>query len=302
MDYKSARVDLHIHSTVSDGSLPPADIAALAMDRGIKAIALTDHDSMEGTKELLRFGTPMEIELLNGVEISAAPPPFLNHSGSVHLLGYGMDVHDPDLNQALDQQQTARINRTPKIIDRLNALGIAVALSDIEQYAGNPGADHTQLGRPHIARWMVAAGYADSMDNAFDRYLGKGRPAYVDKARIAMAEAIGLIRAAGGLAVLAHPGLLALEQNKDYEQLVVELMSMGLQGIEVYYPKHSAAEQSFFESLAAKLGLLVTGGSDFHGESGGGGDPKVALGTGTGELYVPYSVYEAIIEKLKIQS
>lgn len=299
MDYKNARVDLHIHSTASDGSLPPVDIAALAMERGIKAIALTDHDSMEGTKELLRFGTPMEIELLSGVEISAAPPPFLNHSGSVHLLGYGMDVHDADLNQALDQQQTARINRTPKIIDRLNALGIAVALSDIEQHAGNPGAGQTQLGRPHIARWMVAAGYADSMDNAFDRYLGKGRPAYVDKARIAMAEAIGLIRAAGGLAVLAHPGLLALEQDKEYEQLVVELMSMGLQGIEVYYPKHSAAEQSFFESLAAKLGLLVTGGSDFHGESG---DPKVALGTGTGELYVPYSVYEAIIEKLKIQS
>lgn len=301
MDYNSARVDLHIHSTASDGTLPPSDIAAMAVDRGIKAIALTDHDSMEGTKELLRTGTPVEIELLTGVEISAAPPPFLNHSGSVHLLGYGMNVYDPDLNQALDQQQTARINRTPKIIDRLNGLGIPAALADIEKHAGNPGADHTQLGRPHIARWMVAAGYTASMDEAFDRYLGKGQPAYVDKARIAMAEAIGLIRAAGGLAVLAHPGLLALEQDKEYEQLIVELMSMGLQGIEVYYPKHSAAQQSFFESLAGKLGLLATGGSDFHGDSGGDGAPEVALGTGTGDLFVPYSVYEAIIEKLKIQ-
>jgi hypothetical protein len=302
LDYKSARVDLHLHSTASDGSLPPADIAALAVDRGIKAIALTDHDSMEGVKELLRTGTPMDIELLSGVEISAAPPPFLKQSGSVHLLGYGMDVHDPDLNQALNQQQSARINRTPKIIDRLNALGIESALSDIEQHAGNPGTDPAQLGRPHIARWMIAAGYADSMDDAFDRYLGKGQPAYVDKARIAMAEAIGLIRAAGGLAVLAHPGLLALEQDKEYEQLIVELMSMGLQGIEVYYPKHSAAEQSFFESLAAKLGLVVTGGSDFHGDSGGNGAPEVAPGSGTGELFVPYRIYEAIIEKLKIQS
>ncbi len=293
MDYSNVRIDLHIHSTASDGSLPPSDIAALAVDLGIKVISLTDHDSVAGTKALLTSGFSKKLQLLSGVEISTAPPPSLKHSGSLHLLGYGFDLEDTSLSQMLEKQQAARFNRAPGIIARLNKLGVPISLADIEKHTMA-----SQVDRPHIARWMVETGHAPSMDAVFDRYLGKGQPAYVEKWRVSVAEAISKIRAAGGLAVLAHPGLLDITDNKDFEQLFVELMSMGLQGVEVYYPRHSPAEQSFFKKLAAKLDLLVTGGSDFHGKEV---VPDIELGSGTGDLHVPYTVYEAIAEKLKTQ-
>lgn len=289
MDYSSAGIDLHIHSTASDGSLPPKEILNLADRLGLRAIALTDHDSVEGLRQLRQTAIPENIEVLSGVEISAAAPPAFTQSGSVHLLGYGMDIDDRELNIILDQQQQARIDRTPKMIARLNDLGVPVTLSLLKEQTGNK-----QLGRPHLAHWMLAKGYAASIDEAFERYLGKNQAAYVEKSRIPMAEAIQLIRSAGGVAVLAHPGLIEITDEAGYEQLLVELMSMGLQGIEVYYPKHTPAQRRFFADLAERLGILVTGGSDFHGDI----DSDVMLGKGSGDLYVPYSLYESLINKL----
>lgn len=293
MDYNSGKIDLHIHSTASDGSLHPHDILTLAVKLGLRAISLTDHDSVEGVKSILKTWNSPEIELLTGVEISAAPPPSFTLSGSMHILGYGMDVDDKRLNEMLDQQQQSRINRTPEIITRLNDLGIAVTLADIQMQT-----ETKQIGRPHIAQWMVKNGCAVSMDDAFDRFLGKGRPAYVEKARIPMVEAIQKIRTSGGIAVLAHPGLLDINSNAGYDQLLIELISMGLQGIEVYYPEHSANQQAFFKHLADKLGLLISGGTDFHGDV----TPEIQLGSGKGDLCIPYDIYESIISTITLNA
>lgn len=293
MDYKSGKIDLHIHSTASDGSLSPDAILTLAAEQDLRAIALTDHDSVEGMKTLLNTQNPTRrVDLLSGVEVSAAPPPGLPLSGSMHILGYGIDVYHQEFNEVLNQQQQARINRTPQILERLNHSGITVALADIQAETGSQ-----QIGRPHIAQWLVKKGLAASVDDAFDRYLGKGRPGYVEKPRVPADEAILQIRKAGGLAVLAHPGLLDLRDAETYERLLVELISMGLQGIEVYYPEHSDRQRAFFADLAAKLGLLVTGGTDFHGDI----NPEIQLGIGRGDLYIPYAIYESIITALKVR-
>ena len=291
MDYNAGKIDLHIHSTASDGSLSPDAILTLAAEKGLRAIALTDHDSVEGVKALLSRKNPTDVELLTGVEISAGPPPAFDLPGSVHILGYGIDVDHPALNDILEKQQRARINRTPQIIDRLNQFGITVTLANIQSETRNQ-----QIARPHIAQWLLKHGHADSMDDAFDRYLGKGRAGYVEKYRIPMDEAILTIREAGGLAVLAHPGLLDLAETESYERFLVELMSMGLQGIEVYYPGHTADQTDFFRHLAEKFGLLVTGGTDFHGDI----NPEIQLGTGQGDLHIPYTIYESILAALNI--
>jgi hypothetical protein len=290
LDYNAGKIDLHIHSTASDGSLPPDAILTLAAEKGLRAIALTDHDSVEGVKALLSRKNLTDVELLTGVEISAGPPPAFDLPGSVHILGYGIDVDQPALNDILEKQQRARINRTPQIIERLNQFGITVTLADVQSETGNQ-----QIARPHIAQWLVKHDHADSMDDAFERYLGKGRAGYVEKYRIPMDEAILTIREAGGLAVLAHPGLIDLAETDTYERLLVELMSMGLQGIEVFYPGHTAEQTPFFRNLAEKFGLLVTGGTDFHGDI----NPEIQLGTGQGDLHIPYTIYESIIAALK---
>ncbi len=282
-----------MHSTASDGSLPPKDILGLALDTGLKAIALTDHDTVEGVRSLLQQEIPDSIKLLTGVEISAAPPPSFKLPGSLHILGYGMNVFDKKLDRMLEGQQRARKKRIPAVISRLKECGIPASLEEIRASAGNQ-----QVGRPQIAIWMAENGFAASVDDAFERYLGRGGPAYVEKTRTASADAIQQIRTAGGLAVLAHPGLIKTLDEAGYEQLTVELMSMGLQGIEAYYPRHSGSQRTFFESLAGKLGLLVTGGSDFHGAAA----PDIKLGSGSGDLHVPYSIYESIINTLALNT
>ncbi|MBS3757598.1 MAG: PHP domain-containing protein [Desulfobacterales bacterium] len=293
MDYNCGKIDLHIHSTASDGTRTPYEILSLATELGLKAISITDHDSVEGVKALLKTGERTETELLTGVEISAAPPPAFNLPGSIHILGYGMDIDNKKLAEALNKQQQSRINRTPKIISRLNDMGIAASLADIQSQSENE-----QIGRPHIAQWLVKNGHAASMDDAFDKFLGKGRPAYVEKERMPMNETIQKIRASGGIAVLAHPGLLKFNDRSEYERFVIELVSMGLQGIEVYYPEHSAAQRSFFKYLADKLGLLISGGTDFHGDL----TPEIQLGAGRGDLYIPYAIYESIVDAITLNT
>jgi len=291
LDYKSGNIDLHVHSTASDGSLKPAELLALAEKIGLAALALTDHDSIEGTKEILRYGPTESVRFLSGVEISAQPPKFTKISGSFHILGYGFSMDDSAINAMLQTQQTSRINRNPYIIAKLQDLGFEISMDEVIAASGNG-----QIGRPHIASLMVKKKFVTSIDEAFDKYLGKGKPAYVEKSRIPVHTAIELIRSAGGVAVLAHPGLINLGSSQLLEDLITELISLGLKGIEVYYPSHTDSQTTYFDHLADKYHLLATGGTDFHGEI----NPEVRLGVGEGDFYVPYAVYENLLNTINL--
>ena len=285
MDFRNSRIDLHIHSTASDGSLTPTDIIALAEELNLAAISITDHDTLEGVRQIAPADLPKNLHFLTGIEISASPPAPFPAKGSMHLLGYGLRLNEPALNNALDRLKTARDHRTPGILARLNRLGFSITLEEVLQCAGEG-----QAGRPHIAECMVKKGYATDIDDAFNRYLGHGKPAYVDRYRISVEEAIALVRSAGGVPVLAHPGLCGLTDLSMLEALVEVLVEAGLMGVEVYYPSHSAAFTGRLIALARKLDLLMTGGTDFHGSL----KPNTFLGTGDGDLYVPFGLYEKL--------
>ena len=278
-------IDLHIHSSASDGTLSPGEIIETACAQNLRAISITDHDSIDGSKAALKAGIPEALKFLTGVELSTAPPPFLPLSGSFHILGYGIDLENFALNRALKLLQKARENRNPAIIDRLNQLGFDITL---DQLAVSD--DNGQIGRPHIAQAMLQKGYVSSIDDAFDRFLGHDCPAYVDKPRISCQQAIDIIRDAGGIAVLAHPYLLNLTDQKNMEYLITKLKKMGIGGVEVYYPEHSPQATALYEMLARKFNLLMTGGTDFHGKL----KPEIQMGSGTGRLFVPFTLYEEL--------
>ena len=286
-------IDLHIHSTASDGSLTPADIIDHAQKLNLAAIAITDHDSIDGSKEALQVGIPPSLHFLTGVEISTAHPPFFPGSGSFHILGYDIHLDNRELNQALSKLQDARKNRNPEILKRLKKLGFQISLEEVNQEVGDG-----QLGRPHIAYAMLKKGFVTSIDEAFDKYLGTKRPAYVDKDRIECKQAIKIIRAAGGIPVLAHPALLNIENNQKLDALLKNLMKIGLAGIEVYYPEHSPQQIRQYTELARKYDLLMTGGTDFHGTI----MPEIKMGSGTGDLFVPYNLYKDLINENKRSS
>ena len=282
-------IDLHIHSSASDGTLSPGEILETARAQNLGAISITDHDSIDGSKQALEAGIPKNLKFLTGVELSAAPPPILNHSGSFHILGYGIDLDDFALNQTLQILQNARENRNPSIVDRLNQLGLDKTIDQVAETAGDG-----QIGRPHIARVLLQRGYVASIDDAFDRYLAYGCPAYVDKPRISCQQAVDIIRGAGGIVVLAHPYLLNLTDPTDMDNLIAALKKMGFGGIEVYYPEHSEQATSFYEELARKYSLLMTGGTDFHGKL----KPEIQMGSGSGHFFVPLSLYDRLCAEL----
>jgi len=291
LEYKNRLgIDLHIHSTASDGSLTPADIIDHAQKLNLAAIAITDHDSVDGSKEALQIDIPPSLHFLTGVEISAAHPPFFPGSGSFHILGYAIHLDNRDLNQALSKFQDARKNRNPEILKRLNKLGFRISLEEVNQEVGEG-----QLGRPHIAYAMLKKGFVASINEAFDKYLGNAGPAYVDKDRIECEQAISIIRAAGGVPVLAHPALLNIENDQKLDALLQNLVKIGLAGIEVYYPGHSPQQIRQYTELAENYGLLMTGGTDFHGSI----TPDTKMGSGDGDLFVPYTLYKELIDANK---
>ncbi|MFZ5453779.1 MAG: PHP domain-containing protein [Thermodesulfobacteriota bacterium] len=257
-------VDLHTHSTASDGSYPPAEVVRLAKDAGLKAMALTDHDTVDGLAEALAAGEELGVEVIPGVEIST------RYAGdTMHILGYFLDFRSGRLAERLAVLQQARKDRNPKIIAKLNALGIPVTIEQVERLSGGG-----QVGRPHIARALLESGYVTTMQQAFDIYLKNGGKAYVAKYRFPPAEALGMIREAGGVPVLAHPFTLELGSAGALRDLLRDLQALGLAGIEVFYADHSPEQEALYLKLAAELGLLVTGGSDFHGDN----KPEVSLG------------------------
>jgi predicted metal-dependent phosphoesterase TrpH len=245
-------VDLHAHSTASDGAAPPAGLVAAARQAGLAAIALTDHDTVAGVREAVAAVAGNGLRVVPGVELSA-----VDASGETHLLGLHLADLD-SLEARLAELRDMRRTRAERIVQRLNALGVRVMMEDVlAQAAGGA------IGRPHVARALIAKGWAGDVRTAFDRYLAAGRPAFVPKDRLSLADAIGMVHRAGGVAVLAHPGASAtLERLK-------ALAALGLDGVEVRHPSHDDAEIGRILSLTERLGLLPSGGSDWHGQPDG---------------------------------
>ncbi len=277
-----AYIDLHTHSTASDGSFSPRELVRLAKARGLKAMALTDHDTIDGLPEALAAGEEFGIEVIPGVEISARHP-----GGSMHILGYFLDYRSEALAARLAVLKQARKDRNPQIIAKLNNLGIPLTLEQVEALSGGG-----QLGRPHIAQALYQGGYVGSLQEAFDIYLGNNGLAYVSKFRFPPEEALGMIREARGIPVLAHPFTLGPQTTETLRPILKDLMKMGLAGLECYYPEHTFAQEALYLYLARELGLLITGGSDFHGNA----KPEVNLGRITCQ---PLLVYDLVIAMKK---
>lgn len=247
-------IDLHIHSTYSDGSMSPTEVVRTAHRLGLAAISLTDHDTIDGVEEALMVGADLGVEVVPGLELSVTCDEI-----SVHLLGYFFDRADIRLLEELGRLQEGRKTRNTAILARLNDLGIAITETELAITSG-----HGQSGRPHIASLLVQKGVVGSMDEAFCRYLARGGKAYQPRYVLKAEEAINIIKDAGGLSVLAHPQQLE-KAGKNLSAVIERLRGFGLDGVEAYYPTHSQSFRKRLLAIARRLGLLVSGGSDYHG-------------------------------------
>ena len=264
-------IDLHTHSTFSDGSLTPAELVDLAVKEALTAVSLTDHDTTAGIPSFLEACAARKMIGISGVEISVDFNP-----GTMHMLGYHVDPQSPVLGDALAKMREGRDGRNGQILAKLNKLGMNITMEDVLKHASED-----VVGRPHFAQALMAKGYISAPKQAFELYLGKGKPAYVDRFRLTPEIGIDAIRQAGGVAVLAHPSTLGLK-DKELHEFVSAMAEAGLQGIEVYYSEHSPVQISYYTALAKELKLLMTGGSDFHGKL----TPDTRLGRGFGSLRV----------------
>jgi predicted metal-dependent phosphoesterase TrpH len=275
-------IDLHTHSTVSDGSDPPERIPELAAAAGCKAVALTDHDRVDGVAVATARAAALGVELVPGVEISC------EHSGTLHLLVYFLPAGEGPLQDELARLQEERDSRNRRMASVMDGLGLPVSYDEIQEEAGGMGA-----GRPHIANILVRKAVVASIQEAFDVWLAKGRPAYVEKERLAAEMAVRLAVASGGVPVLAHPLSLKLSPRA-MAACVEELAGYGLAGVESIYGRYSVSERAAVGALAAANGLVATGGSDHHGRY----KPDLQVGVGRGDLDVPDSVLEELRERI----
>lgn len=267
-------IDLHTHSTVSDGSDAPARVVELAAEAGCSALALTDHDSLAGHRPARRRAEELGITFVPGCEVSCRPVG----SGGMHVLVYFVEQDGGPLDEELVRLRRDRRSRNLALAERLVQLGLPVTYDHVVAVAGG----EEGMGRPHFATALVEAGAARSIDDAFDRYLANDRPAYVPKARLSGPEVAALARASGGVAVLAHPYSLGLE-GPDLARVVGELAEAGFGGIEAIYARYSPRQRTELGHLARRFGLVATGGSDHHGTI----KPDLRVGTGRGDLKVP---------------
>ena len=266
--------DLHLHTNFSDGTYTPEKLAEEAKRRELKAIALTDHDTVEGCARTAVACDALGIEFIPASELTAELG-----EDEIHLLGYFLDTANPKLLTELAKFQEVRQNRIREMVERINDHGIPLRAESVFTLA-----NCRSPGRPHVARAMVQEGFCSGMDEAFERFLKKGKPAWVPKFKMSAAEAIELIHQAGGLAVLAHP---ALNRN---DNLIEPLVALGLDGLECYHTKHTPAATQTYLKIARRLNLLITGGSDCHGTSKG----KPLIGT----VKLPYEFVELLKQKV----
>jgi len=246
----TARVDLHCHSTASDGEYPPADVARRAQAAGLAAIALTDHDTTGGVPEATRAGEALGLRVVSGCEFSVKAP-----WGELHLLGYFLPPGHARLEEFLAGTRAARHRRAEQIVGHLRRLGVMIELADIVRVA-----DGGAVGRPHVARVLVQRGVSVDMNDAFARYLGRGRPAYVEKPLPTLQQVTELVHAVGGVAVAAHLG------DHGTEGQIRQFQEQGLDGLEVRHPSHSPGIERRLTGIAQRLGLAISGGSDWHGD------------------------------------
>ena len=256
--------DLHIHTTYSDGSFTPAEIVDKAIEKGFNTIAISDHDTLDGIKPAIDYAADKDIEVIPAIEFST-----FRGKAEIHVLGYFIDFDDEKLKDKVRKIYDARKLRAEKMVELLNKEGVETTFSEVREIAGDD-----YIGRPHIAQTMVKKGYIDEMGDAFtEKYIGNGGRAYVKKYKISPEEAIELILESGGIPVLAHP--IFINHGKPLrEDEIKKLKDNGLLGVEVYHSKHTAEDAKYYKNIAEKLELLITGGSDFHGEN----SPGVHLG------------------------
>lgn len=271
-------IDLHVHTTMSDGTLSPTEVVRLAAKMNLRAIAITDHDTLDGIGPAQAEGRRVGVEVVSGVEISARWT-----GGILHVLGYFVSPEDTALRECLDRLIKGRQERVPKILSLLRAQNVLISGDEVNRQAvgGVPG-------RPHVAAIILRKGHVRSLQEAFDRYLKRGAPAHVEKIKLSPIKAIEVITKAGGVAVAAHPYSLNYESSGGLEQTLRDLRSVGLKGIEAYYPRHTREQTRLFLELADKLDLAVTGGTDFHGAN----KPDTRLGFFPDRGPLPYGVLE----------
>lgn len=274
-------IDLHVHSTKSDGTVTPADLVRLAKQADLSAFALTDHDTVAGVVEARAAGEKEGIRVITGAELSA-----LYEGKDIHILGLNLDETNEELLDTLAYYRDAREGRNEKMAELLRKQGFDVTLEKMEQKF--PGA---VLTRAHFARYLLDAGYTESMAETFEKYIGDGCPCYVPKEYIPFEKAIPLILHAGGHPVLAHP-LQYRQPGDELEKMLRHGIECGLEGIEAIYTTHTPSEERRMKKLAKKYSLFITGGSDFHGSN----KPKISLGTGYGNLRIPEELLEPILK------
>ncbi len=274
-------IDLHTHSTASDGSFTPSEVVQMAHDAGLNALALTDHDTVAGLEEALRAGEAAGIEIVPGCELSVYSP-----AAKMHILGLWLPVHPAGLVDALDELNRHRHERNVVIVDKLQKLGMDITYEEVQERAGEGS-----VGRPHIAGILFDKGYVTSVQESFTRFLGPKGKAYVPKKVLSAVEAVTLLKNEGATVMMAHPFLNGLNLDQVATECI-RLRECGLDGFEAYYSEHSPSQQQALLNLAERLEMQVSGGSDFHGSP----KPKIRLGVGKGGLNIPDHVLDTLKE------
>ncbi|WP_272698667.1 PHP domain-containing protein [Desulfovibrio sp. Fe33] len=275
-------IDLHTHTTASDGTLTPTELIRLAADSGLDAIAVTDHDTFQGVAEAMEAGRRFGVEVIPGTELSLESP---EGAGWIHVVALWLPERADELQKALDWVIEGRAERNHKIVDKLRTLGVNITYEAVAARATGT------IGRPHFAQELMALGVCSSMDEAFRVWVGDNGRAYVPKRKLTPERALSILNDIGATSILAHPFALRLNYPET-EKVIRRLKDLGLDGMEVYYSEHSEADTKAYGEMADRLGLLKSGGSDFHGAN----KPDIKLGVGRGNLNLPYDLLEKMKE------
>ena len=282
-----AGIDLHMHSTASDGTLTPSELAKSVAAKGLKAAALTDHDTVAGVAEFKKECERLGVEAVSGVEISA------KYKTEMHILGLFVDENNAQLVEKLDELKTTRKNRNAEMLALIQKNGFDITAEDIIGQKNGGLLENT--GRAHMAKAFVKKGYADSVQDAFDKYLSKGKSCYISRKLFTPEESIKLIKDAGGIAVLAHPYFITKDKDELYE-LLSWLRKLGLDGVESWYSEYPTEYRDLCLEMCEKLDLMPTGGSDFHADN----KPDIKIGEACGGFEIPYELFENL-KKVKLE-